>query len=146
LPDLNVWLALSWANHTHSRAAWTWFSSQENGRFLFCRFTQVGLMRLLATSAIMGAEVLTIGEAWKVLDRWMEDSRVSTQRDSVDLDYAFREATSPFSRQSSPKALGDCYLVAVSRVSNSTLVTFDRALAAACQMMTQPVQLLETGS
>jgi hypothetical protein len=35
LPDLNVWLALSWANHRHSEAAWTWFSQRENDRFSF---------------------------------------------------------------------------------------------------------------
>ena len=110
LPDLNVWLALSWANHTHSRAAWTWFSGQEQDRFIFCRFTQVGLLRLLATSAIMGEDVQTIGQAWKVYDRWIGDSRVGMQPESMELDGAFREATNSVARLSSPKALGDCYL------------------------------------
>ena len=47
----------------HSDAAWTWFSRQEDNRFFFCRFTQLGLLRLLATSAVMGKDVRTIGEA-----------------------------------------------------------------------------------
>src|SRR5208283_2781505 len=72
LPDLNVWLALSWANHMHSDAAWTWFSRQNDNRFFFCPFTQVGLLRLLATAAVMGKDVRTIGEAWKAYDRWLE--------------------------------------------------------------------------
>jgi uncharacterized protein len=76
LPDVNVWLALSWANHQHSDAAWDWFSKHDDHKFFFCRLTQLGLLRLLATSAIMGTDVRTIGEAWKVYDRWLEDSRV----------------------------------------------------------------------
>jgi toxin-antitoxin system PIN domain toxin len=142
LPDLNVWLALSWANHMHSDAAWTWFSRREDSRFLFCRFTQLGLLRLLATSAVMGKDVRTIGEAWKVYDRWLEDSRVGIRQETPELDAAFRAATRSVSRQSSPKALGDCYLLAVSQVTDATLVTFDRGLASACQKASQPVTLL----
>ena len=109
----------------------------------FCRFTQLGLLRLLATSAVMGKDVRTIGEAWKVYDRWLEDSRVGIRLESVELDGAFRAATRSVSRLSSPKALGDCYLLAVSQVTEATLVTFDRGLASACQKARQRVALLE---
>jgi hypothetical protein len=54
----------------HSNAAWTWFSQRKDDRFFFCRLTQFGLLRLLATFAVMGKDVRTIGEAWKVYDRW----------------------------------------------------------------------------
>ena len=138
-----MWLALSWVNHLHSDAAWQWFTRQDEGRFYFCRFTQVGLLRLLATSSVMGDDVLTIGEAWKVYDRWIEDSRVTMQREPPELDAAFRTATRPVFRQSSPKALGDCYLLAASQVASATLVTFDRALASACEGARQRVTLLE---
>ena len=127
----------------HSGAAWTWFSQQEDDRFFFCRLTQLGLLRLLATSAVMGKDVRTIGEAWKVYDRWLEDSRVGIRQESVELDGAFRAATRSVSRLSSPKALGDCYLMAVSRVADATLVTFDRGLASACQKSHQRVMVLE---
>ncbi len=137
-----MWLALSWANHMHSGPAWDWFSQQEDDRFLFCRFTQIGLLRLLATSAVMGKDVRTVGEAWKVYDRWLEDSRVGIQQEAFELDGAFRVATRPVSRLSSPKALGDCYLLAVSQVAGATLVTFDRGLASACQKARQRVALL----
>jgi len=127
----------------HSDAAWSWFSRQEDDRFLFCRFTQLGLLRLLATSAVMGKDVLTIGEAWKVYDRWLEDLRVGIRREAAELDPAFRAATRSVSRLSSPKALGDCYLLAVSRVTDATLVTFDRGLASACRKAHHRVALLE---
>jgi hypothetical protein len=144
LPDLNVWLALSWANHMHSDAAWAWFPRQRDSRFLFFRFTQIGLLRLLTTSAVMGEDVRTIGEAWKVYDRWLEDSRVGIRQETLELDVAFRTATRPFLRQSSPKALGDCYLLAASQVANATLVTLDRGLASACQKAGQRVALLQS--
>jgi toxin-antitoxin system PIN domain toxin len=146
LPDLNVWLALSWANHRHSDAAWTWFSRQNDNRFFFCRFTQLGLLRLLATSAVMGKDVQTVGEALQVYDRWLQDSRVGIRQEPIEIDLAFRAATRPFSRLSSPKALGDCYLLAVSQVTDATLVTFDRGLASACQKVRQRVMLLEPGT
>ena len=126
----------------HSDAAWTWFSRQDDNPFFFCRFTQFGLLRLLTTSAVMDKDVRTIGEAWKVYDRWLEDSRVGIRQEAFELDAAFRAATRPVSRLSSPKALGDCHLLAVSQVTNATLVTFDRDLASACEKARQRVTLL----
>lgn len=134
---------MSWANHRHSDAAWAWFSSQEDNRFFFCRFTQLGLLRLLATSAVMGKDVRTIGQAWKVYDRWLEDSRVGIRPEPFELDAAFRAATRSVSRLASPKALGACYLFAVCQVTGATLVTFDRGLESMCRKAHQRVTLLE---
>ena len=127
----------------HSDAAWAWFSRREHDTFLFCRFTQIGLLRLLATSAIMGKDVRTIGEAWAVYDRWLGDSRIEIRQESLEWDEAYRAATRSFSRMSSPKALGDCYLLAVNHSAEATLVTFDRGLASACRKARQPVMLLD---
>ena len=91
----------------------------------------------------MGKDVRTIGEAWKVYDRWLEDSRIGIRQESLDLDAAFRAATRSVSRVPSPKALGDSYLLAVSQTAEATLVTFDRGLATACRKARQPVALLE---
>jgi len=82
-----------------SDAAWTWFSQREDDRFFLCRLTQLGLLRLLATSAVMGRDVRTIGEAWKVYDRWLEDSRVGIRQEPVEPDGAFRAATRSVFRQ-----------------------------------------------
>jgi hypothetical protein len=70
-------------------------SQREDDHFFFCRLTQLGFLRLLATSAVMGKDVRTIGEAWKVYDRWLEDSRVGIRQEPVELDGAFR-AANPF--------------------------------------------------
>ncbi len=79
-----------------------------------------------ATAAVIGRDVQSIGEAWKVYDRRLEDSRVGMRQEPLELDAAFREATRPYSRQSSPKVLGDCYLLAVSESADATLVTLDQ--------------------
>jgi toxin-antitoxin system PIN domain toxin len=143
LPDLNVWLALSWANHLHSGTAWEWFSDRNtNDTFLFARLSQLGLMRLLATAAVMGEDVLTIGEAWKVYDRWLDDPRVAFRHEPGALDGTLRAATRSISRLASPKALGDRYLLAVSQSLDATLVTFDQGLASVCERARHPVALL----
>ena len=74
-------------------------------------------------------------------DPWLEDPRVGIRQEPFELEMAFRAATHPVSRLSSPKALGDCYLLAVSQVIDATLVTFDQGLASACQKARQRVGL-----
>ncbi len=92
----------------------------------------------------MGDDVLTVGAAWKVYERWTRDSRVRLRPEASDLDKALRQAIRPIFKLSSPKALADRYLIAVSETSDATLVTFDRALASACQEAMHPVTLLKT--
>ncbi len=46
-------------------------------RLCFCRFTQPGVLRLLTTVQLMGAdEVLTQLQAWSIYDQWLSDERV----------------------------------------------------------------------
>jgi len=144
LPDINVWLALSWALHPHSRKAWQWLRSatvvaEDPDLVLFCRITQLGLLRLLSTPAVMGGSAVTIGEAWKTYRRWLDHPGVDFFREPRDIDDLYEAATAPFSRQSAPKVLGDCYLLALSEAAEATLVTFDAALAALARGRKRPV-------
>lgn len=77
----------------------------------------------------MGGDCLTVSKAWDVYDRWLRDPKVEIHSESSEVDALFRQATQHFAKLSSPKVLGDCYLVAVSRALQSTLVTLDSALA-----------------
>ncbi len=75
-PDLNVWLALSVAGHTHSREAWNWLGVVPGeARLIFSRYTHVGLIRMLTNSAAMGEQTLTVQKAWGVYERWLQDPR-----------------------------------------------------------------------
>jgi len=126
-PDINVWIALSHASHVHHLVARHWFESLEDGvRFSFCRFTQLGVLRLLSAEAVMGNDVLSQREAWRVYDGWLSDDRVSLVDERHGLESRLRPLTR--SRRASPKAWADAYLVAFAETSQMTLVTFDRAL------------------
>jgi hypothetical protein len=127
--DLNIWLSLSVRSHAHHEEAWKWFHRLPvNTRLLFSRYTQIGLLRLLTNTAVMGEETRTLREAWKILDLWLEDPRVLFLPDPPGVDSIFRQATEPFAHQPASKWVGDCWLLAFAMAAHAHLVTFDRAL------------------
>jgi toxin-antitoxin system PIN domain toxin len=128
-PDINLWLALSVSGHSHNTEAWNWLKAQtDEATLIFSRFTQLGLLRLLTNQAAMGDQTLTLGKAWAVYDRWLDDPRVELYAEPRDLDVEFRQATAPVAGKAASKAVGDCYLLAFAKASNATLITFDKAL------------------
>lgn len=139
-PDLNVWLALSVSGHIYSVPAWEWLEMlRGRGRLSFSRYTQVGLLRLLTNKAVMGEQVKTLGAAWRIYNRWLDDPRVEFCPEPQGIDAAFRSATAGFDRQAASKLVGDCYLLAYAQCCDSTLVTFDRRLAELAQKHKVPV-------
>ena len=73
-PDINVWVALTYEGHTHHSTAAAWFATVPSDATLaFCRFTQLGLLRLLTAKAVMSDEVMTQSQAWAAYDRWHQD-------------------------------------------------------------------------
>jgi toxin-antitoxin system PIN domain toxin len=128
-PDLNVWLALSDTGHIHTADAWDWLNHlPENAMLLFSRYTQVGLLRLLTNIAVMREYTLTVENAWRTYDHWLNDPRVQFHPEPRHMDIAFRQTMAPFASQPASKWIGDCYLLAFAKESGATLVTFDRAL------------------
>jgi hypothetical protein len=121
-PDLNVWLALSVPGHVHREDAWKWLRRQtRETTLIFSRFTQLGLLRLLTNQAAMGENTLTLGKAWAVYDRWLEDPRVELHPEPRDLEAGFREVTAPFAAAAASKAVGDCYLLAFAKYNDAAL-------------------------
>lgn len=125
-PDINVWIALSSTRHTHHAVALRWFRSLEDAQLVFCRYTQLGFLRLLSTQAVMGADTLTQAEAWNEYDEWMKSGVAAFLEETRRLEETFRSFSSK--SQSSPKEWADSYLAAFSFASGIKLVTFDRAL------------------
>ena len=125
-PDINVWVALTHAGHVHHDVASDWFASLESDvRFHFCRFTQLGFLRLLTAEAVMGEDVMKQPEAWAVYDRWIEDDRVGFLEEPPGIERRFRALTRL--KSASPKTWADAYLAAFADTSQLTIVTFDRA-------------------
>jgi len=126
---VNVWLAATHEIHPHHAAARAWIDSLDKDVFLyFCRFTQLGLLRLLTNSAAMRSDVLTQSQAWKIFDALVADPRTRLMDEPAGLDSVFRRQTS--SNQTATKQWADGYLAAFASVAGLHLVTFDRALAA----------------
>jgi uncharacterized protein len=127
-PDINVWLALASSLHVHHQQAKSWYDSLDGEQLLFCRFTQLGLLRLLTTEAVMGAETLTQRQAWHIYDLLLKANDVQFCHEPRSLEHSFRA----FSRRpsASPKDWADSYLAAFAHEIGARLITFDKALAA----------------
>src|SRR5277367_4620526 len=123
-PDVNVWLVLA-IKHVHQKLALDWWERQQ-GAIGFCRFTQIGVLRLLTTSAVMDGKPLTMKQAWNVYDALAGDGRVEFLLGPPAVEQMFRGLSS--GAHSSPKLWADAYLIAFATECDATLVTFDRSL------------------
>jgi toxin-antitoxin system PIN domain toxin len=124
---VNVWIALTLQSHVHHAVAARWFGGlRTDSRLCFCRITQLSLLRLLTTRAVMGPEVMSQTDAWQVYDRWLEDGRVVFLDEPAGLELALRAHSRR--KDPAPRDWADSYLIAFASVSGLTLVTFDQAL------------------
>jgi toxin-antitoxin system PIN domain toxin len=126
-PDVNVWLALTHSRHIHHTAAALWFDSAGDSSLFFCRFTQLGLLRLLTNAQVMGEEIMTQRGAWAAYHRWFEDGRVAflTEPTAASFEQVFQAAT--FRPRPATKLWADAYLAAFAKIAGLSLVTFDRS-------------------
>jgi toxin-antitoxin system PIN domain toxin len=128
-PDINVWVALTYEGHVHHLNAGKWFATlSRDATLAFCRFTQLGLLRLLTAEAVMSDEVMTQPQAWLAYDRWLQDPRVELVDEPAEIETRFRALTRL--RQPATRDWADSYLAAFATVGQLTLVTFDRGLRA----------------
>src|SRR5580692_5519496 len=109
-PDVNVWVALVVAEHTHAGQARLWAERAKTDEFAFSRITQMGLLRLLTNSHVMGADVLSARDAWSVFDRLTNERNIFFAAEPPGLDSVWRELT-PSSRPG-PNFWADAYLAA----------------------------------
>jgi toxin-antitoxin system PIN domain toxin len=129
LIDINVWVAMTCDRHQHHGAAAAWYGSIDDATFLFCRFTMLGLLRLLTNQKVVAGETFHIAEALAIYDRWMLDPRVELAAEPRQTDAAFRRALEPLARLAATKAVADSYLIAFAEAAGAHIVTFDRGLA-----------------
>ena len=94
-------------------------------RVFFCRFTQMALLRLLTTKAVMGEELRTMAGAWEIYDQCCADERITMPAEPKGMDLKFRDLAR--GRQSSPHVWADANLAAFAETAGVKLVTFDKA-------------------
>jgi predicted nucleic acid-binding protein len=94
---------------------------------LFCRFTPLGFLRLLTNPRVMGSEVKSQRDAWRVYDRWFSDPRIGFIAEPAAVEPALREWTQ------SPRAISniwpEAYLAAIAGAGGHTLLTLDQGFA-----------------
>ena len=129
LIDINVWLAMTWDRHPQHAAAAAWYGSSDHAIFLFCRFTMLGLLRLLTNQKVMADSTFNIAGALSIYDRWRLDPRVEFASEPRQTDAAFRRALEPLARLAATKAVADSYLIGFAEAAGAHVVTFDRGLA-----------------
>ncbi len=126
-PDVNVWLALVVAEHTHSRQARNWAEQASGDWLVLNRITQMGLLRLLTNPSVMGRDALTGAESWRIADGLLERENIRFAKEPDGLEPNWRNLT-PAGRIG-PNFWTDAYLAAFARTTGFTLVTFDRGFS-----------------
>lgn len=86
----------------------------------------MGLLRLLTHRSVMGTDVLSSREAWRVYRTVLSDERIQFAPEPFALEQEWRKVT--MQDQPTPKIWTDCYLIAFARAGGMQLVTLDRAV------------------
>ena len=126
LPDINVWLALTFDSHLHHPAAKTWFDALGNDALcFFCRLTQQGFLRLATNPSVFGKDAVTLPDAWQKYAVFLSDPRVAFAGEPAGLETQWRTFTQ--TQSFSPKVWNDAYLAAFAQTGGLEMVTFDKA-------------------
>lgn len=127
LPDVNVWVALTFDRHPNHPSAKSWFDALTTETCRFCRMTQQGFLRIATNQKAMGLNAMTLDEAWAAYDAYLGDPRVAFAPEPAGLELSWRAFTrgSTFSTH----VWNDAYLAAFAMVGGLEVVTFDRGFA-----------------
>lgn len=127
LPDVNVWVALSFSSHVHHLSANAWFKSLSNESLFFCRMTQQGFLRLATNAKVLPTTAVSLKRAWQLYDTILTDPRITFTAEPPNLESQWRSFTQ--GNTFSPNVWNDAYLAAFSVAGNYELVTFDKGFA-----------------
>jgi toxin-antitoxin system PIN domain toxin len=123
LPDVNIWIALAAEGHVHHVPAREWFAAQPDLSVAFCRITQMGLLRLLTNSNVMGRSPRTIVQAWETFAQLRADRRLVFATEPDGVESAWRQLMTKGGV--GPSSWTDAYLAGFAEAHSYTLVTFD---------------------
>lgn len=124
LPDLNVWLALTWPGHIHHQHARRYWEQQAAEQVLFCTVTALGLVRLVCQPKLMGSAVHTTAEASALLAALCQQPGVALAHPEHDGWEVFHQL---LGKGELPTRLcTDAHLAALAMANGWRLVSFDR--------------------
>jgi toxin-antitoxin system PIN domain toxin len=90
LPDVNIWIALTSNRHVHHQIVTAWLQTVNQDKLAFCRVSELGFLRLLTNSHVLGKDVLSPAQAWRVYDEWRTDDRVVFLSERADFGEQWR--------------------------------------------------------
>lgn len=124
LPDVNVWIALTSNRHVHHSPAAEWLRGIGDDQIAFCRISELGFLRLLTNTHVMGRDVLSPVQAWRVYDEWRSDDRVVFLPEGAGFSEQWQQSRAQI--PGGPNAWTDAYLAAFAVHADMTVVTLDR--------------------
>ena len=128
LPDVNVWLALSYAPHPfHARATAYWQEAcTSNTPLWFCRSTMLALVRLLAQPKVMGTDVLSLPSAMAVYQQWLTTPAVGLLLEPLGLEAHVQSLLGTDTTPLPNRLWTNAWLAATAEAAGLTMVTFDQ--------------------
>lgn len=123
LPDVNVWLAFSAADHEHHQRARHYWYEESGDQLAFCRVTALGFLRLVTNASAMGGNPLTIPQAWQAYGDFRRLPEVLLAAEPDDCE-AWLEHWA-LGKHPAPRQWTDAYLAAFARAGGLRLVSFD---------------------
>lgn len=124
LLDINVWIAMAFDQHQNYNSARAWFDGLPGeSRCYFCRYTQMGFLRLSTNPRANPLQSQTLSQAWAIYDQTMLDSRIGFTQEPAGLESQWRPLTQlgTFSHN----FWNDAYLAAFATAAGLQVVTFD---------------------
>lgn len=124
LPDVNVWLALTLADHPrHERARRYW--REESAEWLaFCRITAMGFLRLSTNDKAMAGSPLSAPEAWHAYAAFRRLPEVLPAPEPPDCEPALENRV--LGKDMTSRMWTDACLAAFAQSGGMRLVSFDQ--------------------
>ena len=123
LPDVNVWLAFSFADHVHHQRARRYWYEESGDKLAFCRLTALGFLRLATNSTAMGGQPFSVRQAWQTYGDFRRLPEVVLAAEPADCETWLEHWAMGHSPK--PRHWTDAYLAAFARAGGLRLVSFD---------------------
>src|SRR5262245_5974257 len=139
LLDVNVLVALLWANHAQHDAASDWFKTHHRSGWATCPLTQAGFVRVSSNPRVF-PDAPPPAKVLEILERNLDHPSHRFWK----MDIGFNEAVSPFGDKfAGHQQTTDAYLLGLAIHKNGILVSFDSSIAALLEPRSPHLRTLE---
>lgn len=139
LLDINVLVALLWANHEQHNVATSWFRKHQQGMWATCPLTQAGFVRVSSNPRVF-PDAPSPAKAVELLEANLRHSRHCFWKDEI----PFAAAISRFGdRLTAHQQVSDAYLFGLAIHKRGLLATFDTSIAGLVEPESRYLRSLE---